>query len=296
MGPAQALRRILNHPFNKLHRASALQRFIHWQIVCRLFRSPIIYEWVNGSRFYARHGETGLTGNIYNGLHEFADMAFLLHFLRPDDLFVDIGANSGAYTILACAAIGARCWAFEPSPTAYDRLIANIALNDAAARVRCERKAVGDASGETVFTDSSDATNHVLSVGEKSYRSCSVGVTTLDSSLAHETPSLIKIDVEGFETPVIKGGSNVFRNPSLRAVIMELNGSGNRYGFDEGALCDRMRQFGFAPYAYEPLARTLTPTSEGSGATGNALFLRDLNFAMTRLTEAPAFTLYGRFI
>jgi hypothetical protein len=34
-------------------------------------------------------GLTGATGNIYCGLHEFEDMAFLLHFLRPRDLSAD---------------------------------------------------------------------------------------------------------------------------------------------------------------------------------------------------------------
>jgi hypothetical protein len=37
-----------------------------------------------------------VTGNIYCGLHEFADMGFVLHFLRPGDLFVDVGANIAA--------------------------------------------------------------------------------------------------------------------------------------------------------------------------------------------------------
>ena len=44
---------------------------------------------------------TGATGNIYCGLYEFLDMAFLLHFLRNGDLFGDIGSNIGSYTVLA---------------------------------------------------------------------------------------------------------------------------------------------------------------------------------------------------
>ena len=70
-----------------------------------------------------RHGETGLTGNLYAGLHEFADMAFVMHALRPTDLFVDIGANAGSYTILACAVAKARGCAFEPLPSTYRRLV-----------------------------------------------------------------------------------------------------------------------------------------------------------------------------
>jgi hypothetical protein len=36
------------------------------------------------------------TGNLYVGLHEFEEMAFLLHFLRRGDLFADVGANVGS--------------------------------------------------------------------------------------------------------------------------------------------------------------------------------------------------------
>jgi len=43
----------------------------------------------------ARPGETGVTGNIYTGLHEFSSMGYLLHVLREGDLFVDVGANVG---------------------------------------------------------------------------------------------------------------------------------------------------------------------------------------------------------
>jgi hypothetical protein len=42
-----------------------------------------------------------MSGNIYAGLHEFGDMAFVLHFLRAGDLFADVGANIGSYTVLA---------------------------------------------------------------------------------------------------------------------------------------------------------------------------------------------------
>ena len=45
-------------------------------------------------------GMTGATGNVYCGLHEFEDMALVLHALRPRDLFVDVGANVGSYTVL----------------------------------------------------------------------------------------------------------------------------------------------------------------------------------------------------
>lgn len=108
---------IINHPLNQENKLGAIIQFARWQVGSRLVPGAIIYDWVNGSRFLVKNGETGLTGNIYTGLHEFQDMAFLLHFLRSEDLFVDVGANVGSYTILACSAIGARGIAFEPVPS-----------------------------------------------------------------------------------------------------------------------------------------------------------------------------------
>ena len=56
---------------------------------------------------------TGATGNIYAGLHEFVDMAFCLHLLRSGDLFVDVGANIGSYTVLASKVAGANSVTLE---------------------------------------------------------------------------------------------------------------------------------------------------------------------------------------
>jgi hypothetical protein len=72
----------------------------------------VVHTWIDGAKFFVRRGETGLTGNVYAGLHEFADMGYLLHVLRAQDTFIDGGANVGAYTILACVARGATGHAF----------------------------------------------------------------------------------------------------------------------------------------------------------------------------------------
>ena len=66
-----------------------------------MLNRKIIVPWVGDSRFITGSGETGLTGNIYVGFHEYEEMLFLLHALQPTDTFVDVGANVGEYTILA---------------------------------------------------------------------------------------------------------------------------------------------------------------------------------------------------
>jgi hypothetical protein len=85
------------HPFTHDHRIKAFARLVGWQIKSR-FRRELIVSWIANQKLAVRRGMAGATGNIYTGLHESADMMFLLHFLRRGDLFLDIGANVGSYT------------------------------------------------------------------------------------------------------------------------------------------------------------------------------------------------------
>lgn len=94
------LKFIWSHPLNAYGRWAALGRFARWQAASRLLAGPIALPFVEETRLFASKGMTGATGNWYCGLHEYAEMAFVLHFLRDSDLFVDVGANVGSYTVL----------------------------------------------------------------------------------------------------------------------------------------------------------------------------------------------------
>ena len=59
--------------------------------------------------------------NIYCGLHEAPDMAFLLYFVRPSDTFLDIGAYVGSYMILASGAVCPHSIAIDPVPSTYSK-------------------------------------------------------------------------------------------------------------------------------------------------------------------------------
>ncbi len=101
------LKFVSSHPLTRDHKLKAYFRVLNWQLRSRL-SSEICMPWIAGTKLVVKRGMTGATGNIYAGLHEFADMSFLLHFLRPNDLFVDVGANVGSYTVLASGVCKAR--------------------------------------------------------------------------------------------------------------------------------------------------------------------------------------------
>jgi hypothetical protein len=114
---------LVTHPLTRRRRLWATARVLRWQIASRI-RDEVIVDWIGGTRFAAGRGMTGVTGNIYAGLHEFADMAFVRHFLRAGDLFADVSANIGSYTVLASGVVGCSTVAFEPDPAAAAALYA----------------------------------------------------------------------------------------------------------------------------------------------------------------------------
>jgi FkbM family methyltransferase len=228
---------------------------------------------------WVQSGMTGATGNLYVGLHEFEEMSFALHILCPGDLFADVGANVGSYTILASAAVGANVIAFEPSDEAFLWLSRNIELNRVSDRVEARREAVGATVGSVSFTSGLDTVNHIDVNG-----AVSVPITTLDK-VCNRVPALIKIDVEGSEADVIRGASATMSNPAVRAVIMELNDS---------AATKLLESYGFACYSYDPFRRQLA--SRDDARSGNGIFVRDIERVRPLLRCAPAFSTQGHII
>lgn len=281
------MRSIQEHPLASRHKLLAYYRFLSWQAVSRLFPRGIPVNFTPRTKLLVRKGMTGATGNVYMGLHEFTEMAFLLHFLRKDDVFVDVGANVGSYTILAAAHVGCRTWAFEPIPATFESLQANIRLNKATAQVRSFACAVGAQAGYVQITATLDTVNHVLPEWENgAVAGIKVPVLTIDEALPTDVhPALIKIDVEGFESEVLAGMQGRLRNAGLLAVIIELNGSGARYGFQDESIHRLLMQYDFQPFDYDPFSRKLQP-KERFGLH-NTLYLRQVESVQERLQTSP---------
>lgn len=298
MGLATVLKGITSHPFNRTTKCQAIAGFVKWQLGSRLVPGPVLVDFVNCSKLLVGRGMTGATGNLYSGLHEFEDMGFLLHFLRVDDLFVDIGANIGSYTILASSAVEARTVSFEPIPSTFAWLQKNVAVNGASDRVKLCNKGVGSKSDILVFSANQDTTNHVIvnSSAQESTEHVSVEVVALDEFLDNEKPTLLKIDVEGFESEVLEGAHRTLSSADPQAVIMEINGSGEQYGASDEDLLLRMKGFGFDTFSYDPFTRKLISLKGRGSQAGNTLFIKSADFVKSRLSSAAPFTVKGRQI
>lgn len=173
-------------------------------------------------------------------------MRFVLDTLKPGDLFVDIGANIGSYTVLASKARGARTISVEPDPDTARALRRNIEVNEIGGRVRVVEAALGAKEGTVAFTVGKDTVNRVAQ--ETDAKIQTVALKTLDNVLDGEVPTIIKIDVEGFEVEVFKGAKRTLIDPRLRAIITE--------GQDDGVL-NMLREAGFERRHYDPEHGTL---------------------------------------
>jgi FkbM family methyltransferase len=134
--------------------------------------------------------------------------------LRKDDLVVDIGANQGFFTCYA-AQRGARVYAFEPNPRAYELLRKNISSNGFEDRVHADGVAVSDFEGEAELTCSSfrDGGANTIHPQRAERVASEVGqngrvrvkVARLSSLIpANRGFRLLKLDCEGSELAILR--------------------------------------------------------------------------------------------
>jgi FkbM family methyltransferase len=264
---------VWKHPLNQKNRIAAITRVIRWQIASRLIPGLIALPYLNGKYLFAKNGMTSAVSNWYCGLDEYEDMSFVLDILNPGELFVDVGANIGSYSILA-ATKNARVIAIEPIPSTFKVLRQNVMLNELNDLIETINIGLGNKEENLKFSTDQGTINHVLKKGEDVKQMTKILVRPLDDVLDGRVPKIIKIDTEGFETKVIEGAQKTLINKNLFAVIMELNGSGAYYGFDEDILHQKMLSFNFNSYIYDPNKKKLISLKNNKNKDKNTLYVR----------------------
>lgn len=152
--------------------------------------------------------------------------------------------------------------------------------------------ALGNKRDTVYFTNELDTTNHITYKTDESAKLISVEVDTLNNLLKETFPTLIKIDVEGYEVAVLEGATEILHKDSLKALIIEFSGDSNRYGFSDLSIIKILKEYGFHPFKYDPLTRCLTQIDVRADNSSNTLFIRkDAEyFVRQRINEAPFVT------
>jgi FkbM family methyltransferase len=273
---------VINHPLNRGRKFKSFWMLIKWFINTKLNPFPIIAPFAGKSKLLIQRGLTGATGNFFCGLHEFEEMAFLLHFLRPADIFVDVGANVGSYTLLGGSEVGSKVITIEPIPETFKILEFNIIMNKLQDNVTALNIGMGASKSELNFTASKGPENRVAIGNELD--TIRVPIDTFDHIVDLQSPALVKIDVEGFETEVLNGMNTALLNDNLKAIIIELNGLGKQYGYEDLAIHEKLISSGFTPFKYNPFERKLIPLK--LFGPHNTIYIKDIEFVNHRISNA----------
>lgn len=187
--------------------------------------------------------------------------------LRRGDIFWDIGANVGAYSLLASKLLPeAKIYSFEPFIPTFSHLWENVLLNSASDRVfplnigllnktAPEKLAINDvragSSQHQVGGSGGVATQFVISMrGDE-----------IPNRLGIPFPNLLKLDIDGLEVEAVDGLEGVLKNPTLRQAMIEV----------EAGKTEQKVERLFQDFGFERIANPLTKATNG---IFNALFSR----------------------
>ena len=187
----------------------------------------------------------------YWGCWEPNETRLIRKLLRPKDVFVDVGANDGYFSLLASKLVGrlGQVVALEPFPTTAIELRANVALNRFRNIAVIER-AASDNSDDLVLTMPHEVGTGMTTLRPVDGTSWCVKCDRLDNLLADlPAPRFVKIDVEGAELRVLRGMEKLLQRDSGPYVLCEVTASYlKQVGDSAGELYALMDHFGYRAY------------------------------------------------
>jgi FkbM family methyltransferase len=170
------------------------------------------------------------------GLWEWNVGQTIRQILGPRDVFVDVGANEGYYTVLGARIVGesGHVYALEPAPGTFEKLERNVRLNGYESRVTALQVAAGGEEGTaTLFGPA--AGHDVTSSFHRQPDGTTVNATEVEVQPLHaivrpehrERLRLVKIDVEGHEDEGLRGLELMLDTGPMPAIVVEIHAMWN---------------------------------------------------------------------
>jgi FkbM family methyltransferase len=202
-----------------------ITKYFIWQIIRLLNSFPRIITFSNSKilildKNIANQGGT----KLYTcGSYDSDNMPFIKDIMNIyKNGFYDIGANLGVYTIYISELSDVQCVSIEPHPYTYNCLLINQYLNNRR-NITSYNIAVGDCTASVKFSDvPGSSINKVM--GDKTdlnpYIFVKQRILKDIISETQITPSVIKIDTEGYEYPVLSGIKEYLKD--IKILVLEI--------------------------------------------------------------------------
>lgn len=196
----------------------------------------VVVELPGSLRLFVDLSDLAIGLNIARGRYEASELAFVQRYVRRGQTALDIGANVGLFSVTMADAVGpqGRVYAFEPLQQNLALLERSIRENRMEERIVLRRALVGDEAGERRLVSLSlqegalNSGGAYLHMGEPVPPGHTVHVVpmvTLDTEDFRSRVSFIKIDVEGAEPFVFRGGQRLLTK-DRPVILCEINPRG----------------------------------------------------------------------
>jgi len=229
----------------------AVSAYEYLYSISRSDTQPIVDIPLN-SKLVVFNKDSHLGRPLINGMpFEFVTTARFIKEVSADDTIFDVGANVGYYTVLgAKKAIEGTVFAFEPEANNFSLLEKNAVLNSLD-NTTIVRFAVGSSDGEVgLRTKPGHAGKAHITLSESLNK---VKLTTLDTFCTHnsiEKINVMKLDVEGSEIDVLRGGKEILSGSPGLKVFLEYNERSIRsFGERKEEIFEILEELGLKPTA-----------------------------------------------
>lgn len=175
----------------------------------------------------------------------------IFKYLKSWETFLDIGANIGYDTLLACKIVGKKgnVFAIEPNSKIFTELEKNVKLNKKILPIEnITLFKVGAGKEKSNFESHYDVLNpwasSLLETSEnKSFTKETIEVVRLDNLLGNKKVDFVKMDIEGFEREAIQGMEKILKH--VKYMIFEYSPGMKVYNYN---ILDHLMKWGFALY------------------------------------------------
>lgn len=176
----------------------------------------------------------------------------LIRGLDSDDVFWDIGANVGQFSLYAALIGKSKIISFEIEPASFLNLISNISSNQLGSQVTPFCMGLSNKNGYSTIILPRNIMSHagrscIYSDMPDNYSSINVPVLTGDSCIeifGIQPPTFIKLDVDGPELEILRGMPKILQSPSLKTIVVECVCKGENSNFD--SINNFLSKFGFS--------------------------------------------------